>query len=111
MILLNNLILFLIRFLHLLLFLFLLLSIFINNKNYKEVSLTILLFLLFHYLTNYGKCGLTQLEYILLQENYKKGFLYRLINPIINKDEKYFNYYFYIFHILWICILINQIFF
>ena len=100
-----------IRLLHLFLFITLLSSIFISNYTLKELSLIILLFLLLQYLSNYGKCTLTQLEYMIMGENYKEGFLYRLINPIIKRDENYFDYYYYIFHLLWIIILIYQLYY
>jgi hypothetical protein len=106
-----NIILLIIKLLHLLLIIFLLSSIFINNKKNKKYALIILIFLLLQYITNYGKCGLTQFEYLIMQENYKNGFLYRLINPIIQKDEKYIDYYYYIFHLLWILILVYQLYF
>ena len=69
-----------------------------------------LLFLLLQYSTNYGKCTLTQLEYLIMGEKYQEGFLYRLINPVIKRDENYFNYYYYIFHFLFIIILIYQLY-
>ena len=102
--------LFLIRLVHFILFITLFSSIFIKNNIVKELSLMMLLFLLLQYLTNYGKCGLTQLEYLIMGEKYQEGFLYRLINPIIKRDENYFNYYYYIFHLLWIIILIYQLY-
>jgi len=102
--------LFFIRFLHFLLFILLLSSIFIPNNSFKELSLMMLLFLLVQYLSNYGKCTLTQLEYLLMGEDYQNGFLYRLINPVIKRDENYFNYYYYIIHLLWIIILIYQLY-
>ena len=101
---------FFIKLLHFALFISLLISVFISNNKFKELSLIILLFLLLQYILNYGKCTLTQLEYLVMGENYKQGFLYRLINPVINRDENYFNNFYYIFHILWIIILIYQLF-
>ena len=102
--------LFIIRFLHFLLFITLLSSIFIQNIQLKELSLMILLFLLLQFLSNYGKCTLTQLEYLVMGKEYQNGFLYRLINPVIKRDENYFNYYYYIIHLLWIFILIYQLY-
>ena len=99
----------LIRLLHLSLFIILISSIFISNYSLKEFSLIILGFLLLQYIANYGKCFLTELEYLLMGENYKEGFLFRLINPIIKRDENYFNYYYYIIHISLIFILFYQL--
>jgi hypothetical protein len=98
-----------IQILHILLFLFLSCSIFISEIKIKQIALIILIFLFIQYIINYGKCGLTELEYFIMGEKYKEGFLYRLITPVIKRDENYFNYYYYIFHILWIIILCYQI--
>lgn len=99
----------LIQLIHFYLILFLVSSIFYNNYKVKKNALTILLFLLFHYITKNGRCGLTELEYLIKGENYQEGFLYRLINPIINVPETYFEDYLFIIHILWIGILSYQI--
>ena len=101
-------IIYIIRFLHLLLFLILFSSIFIPISLVKQLSLLILIFLLLQFAVNDGKCCITQLEYYIKKEKYKEGFLYRLITPVIKRNEKYFDYYFYIFHIIWIFILIYQ---
>ena len=102
--------LFLIRLLHLVLYISLILSIFQNNYLLKELALIILLFLLVQFITNYGKCTLTQIEYLIMGKKYKDGFLYRLINPIIRRDENYFNYYYYLIHLSLIVILIYQLY-
>ena len=100
----------LIQILHIVLIFFVCSSIVISNHKIKEASLTILIFILFQYVTNYGKCGLTQLEYYIMGEKYKDGFLYRLINPIIKVPENYFDKYLYIVHIIFITTLIYQLY-
>jgi hypothetical protein len=52
---------------------------------------------------------LTDLEYLLLGDKYKSGFMYRLINPMIKIPEDYFNKYLFCFHITWISILYYQL--
>jgi len=99
----------LIQFIHLALILLLCSSIFIPISKVKELALTLLIFMLFHYITNYGKCGLTQIEYLIMGEKYKEGFLYRLIKPIITVPENYFNKYLFWIHITYIMILIYQL--
>lgn len=98
-----------IQSIHILLILFISSSIFVPNYKIKEISLTLLLFMLFQYMTNYGKCGLTQIEYLFMGDKYKEGFIYRIINPIICVPEEYFNKYFYCIHILYIVILGYQL--
>jgi hypothetical protein len=85
------------------------LSIFIDNINIKQIFLTLLIFLFLQYITNYGKCGLTELEYIIKGDKYQEGFLYRLIKPIITIPELYFTKYLVYFHILWVLILVYQL--
>ncbi len=84
-------------------------SIFISNYQIKKFGLTFLLFLLAQYITNYGRCGLTELEYIVKGEKYQEGFLYRLIKPVITVKEDYFNNQLYLIHILYIGILWYQL--
>lgn len=98
-----------INLLHLLLFLGLVTSVLINNYQIKKFSLTLLIFIFIQFITNYGKCGLTELDYVLRGEKYKEGFIYRLVKPVITIPENYFNKYFYTIHILWIIILWKQL--
>lgn len=84
-------------------------SVFINNYQYKKVALTLLIFIMAQFVTNYGRCGLTEIEYLFKGEKYKEGFIYRLVKPVITIPENYFNKYFYIVHILWIGILWKQL--
>lgn len=84
-------------------------SIFYNNYTIKKNALVILLFILFHYITKNGRCGLTELEYLIKGEKYQEGFIYRLITPIIKVSKTYFDNYIFIIHILWIYILSYQL--
>lgn len=83
---------------------------FIKNITYKKNVLILLVYLLFQYLTGYEKCGLTELEYLYMGEEYKEGFLYRIINPVIKIPENYFNNWLIVVHVIYIGVLFNQIF-
>jgi hypothetical protein len=107
---LNYMIVFLIRLIHLSLVLFIVTSVFIKKIKYKISSLCILLYLLIRYISGNNKCGLTMLEYRYMGERYAEGFLFRLIKPVITTPEKYFDNYLLLFHLLWIIILIVQIY-
>lgn len=101
----------LIRLVHLLLVICLLISIFINNCFIKNLALVFLIFLIFQYILGYGKCGLTELEYwILGEKKYKQGFLYRLIHPLIKIPENYFDNGLFVLHLVWIAVLVCQIY-
>jgi hypothetical protein len=98
-----------IQLLHLILVLGIISSIFIPYIQIKKYSLTFLLFIFVQYITNYGKCGLTELEYVIKREKYKEGFIYRLVKPVISVPEKYFDEHLYWFHLIWILILGYQL--
>lgn len=71
-------------------------SLFINECDYKKVILALILFMIFHFITKYGKCGLINIEKFFLKDKFKEGFIYRLIKPIIcykmnPLGGKYFN--------------------
>jgi hypothetical protein len=98
-----------INLLHLLLILTIICSVIIPCRKLKELIFTLLIFIFIQYITNYGKCGLTELEYLLKGEQYQEGFIYRLVKPIITISEKYIDMYLYIVHIIWIVILGYQL--
>jgi hypothetical protein len=106
----NNIALFIIQLLHIFLVIFLISSVFVPSCTVKKIAFILLIFLMIQYIFKFGKCGLTQLEYAVLGENYKQGFLYRLVNPVVCVPEHYFNYGFYIVHVLWIVILGYQLY-
>jgi hypothetical protein len=95
--------------LHLILFIFLCSSIFIPSNKCKYYALIILLFVLGHYITNNGKCAITEIEYYIKGVNYKEGFFYRLINPVITVSPVYIDNQYYFLHILLILILCFQL--
>lgn len=99
-----------VRLAHFVLVVILFISVFLNSCRIKEVSLVILVFILFKYLIGYNQCVLTKIEYkILGKENYEKGFIYRFMNPFSNIPENYFNNGLMVFHIIWILILVYQL--
>jgi hypothetical protein len=98
-----------IQLLHIILIFSIISSVFINNIELKKFILSILILLFIQYVTNYGRCGLTEIEYMILREKYKEGFIYRLIKPVINISEEYVEYNIIILHIIWMFILYFQI--
>ena len=79
------------------------------NIRLKNIVFILLLYLLFQYISGYERCGLTELEYIVMKEKYKEGFIYRLVNPIIKVPEKYFDQYLMYIHLIYIVILYVQL--
>lgn len=98
-----------IQLLHLILIITIFISVFISDLKLKKLSITFLLFIFLQFITNFGKCGLTELEYAIRGEKCKEGFIYRLVKPIITVPEKYFDQHLYWIHVLWILILGYQL--
>lgn len=98
-----------IKLLHLILILLIVIAPIYPNRTLKKSVFIFLLYLLFQYLTGYEKCGLTILEYLVMGEEYKEGFMYRLINPLIKIPEKYFDQYIFYLHTIYIVILYMQL--
>lgn len=98
-----------IQLLHFILVFLVIGSVFIPNYELKKYSLTFLIFIFVQWITNYGKCGLTELEYLIKGEKYKEGFIYRIVKPVITVPEKYFENYLYLAHITWTIILALQL--
>lgn len=98
-----------IQLLHLILVILLISSVFVSNYQLKKYSFTFLIFIFVQYITNYGKCGLTELEYVFKGDKYQEGFIYRIVKPVITVPEKYFENYLYLAHITWTIILVLQL--
>ena len=99
-----------IKIIHLILVIAIFASPFIDNLTLKKNILVLLIYLLFQYLSGYGKCGLTELEYLVMGEEYQQGFIYRIINPIIKVPESYFDKWLIVIHALYAVILYNQVY-
>jgi len=63
---------------------------FIKDLYLKKMILIFLIFLCIQFLTNYGKCGIINIERLFLKENFKNGFCYRLIKPVISHKHNIF---------------------
>lgn len=85
------------------------LSIISNDCDYKKLSFILLIFILFQYLTKYGKCGLISIERYFLKDNFKNGFVYRLIKPVVDyRNNPVYDHYMIIL-LAYIYILLIQI--
>lgn len=79
-----------INYLHLILLIFLMTSPFINDCGLKINAFIMVTFIIFHFITKYGKCGIINIERFFLKENFKQGFCYKLIKPVINYKNNVF---------------------
>jgi len=98
-----------IKIIHLIIVLAIISAPFINNYKLKETIYIFLIYLLLQYISGYERCGLTEIEYLLMGKKYEEGFMYRLIKPIIKIPESYFDKYKIIIHLIYIYVLHNQL--
>ena len=99
-----------INYFHLILLIFLITSPFIEEYTLKINAFMIITFILFHFILKYGKCGIINIEKFFLKENFKNGFFYRLIKPVISyKNNIFYDKLFYII-VLYYIILFIQIY-
>lgn len=101
---------FIIESLHLFFYLLLLLSPFINDCAIKMNVWVLLAFILFHFTAKYGKCGIINIERLFLKENFKNGFFYKLIKPVIDHRKNIFFNKLYHLLIIYLVILTIQIY-
>ena len=100
----------LIRIIHLIIVIIIFISPLIDNNDIKKYVFIFLIYLLFQYITGYKKCGLTEIESMMMGEKYQEGFIYRIINPMITVREDYFENYLLIVHLFYIIILFIQLY-
>jgi hypothetical protein len=98
---------YIIKTLHLLFYLLILFSPFINDCAIKLNVYIMLLFIWYHFISKYGKCGIINIEKIFLREHFKNGFFYKLIKPVIDYRKNIF--FEKLYHLLLIYILILTI--
>jgi len=65
-------------------------SIFIDDCIHKIYSLIFIVFIFFHYISKYGKCGLINIEMYFLKKEFRKGVLFKTIKPIISYKNNIF---------------------
>ena len=70
----------------------------------------VLVFILFHFTTKYGKCGIINIERFFLKETFKQGFFYNLIKPVIDYRKNIFFDKLYHLLIIYILVLSLQIY-
>jgi hypothetical protein len=80
---------------HIILFYSLALSPLITDCYLKKINLILIMFLCIQYVTKYGKCGLINIERFFLKKNFKQGFVYRLVKPVVCYKQNiiYKNYF------------------
>lgn len=84
-----------IQILHLCLILFVLFAPLSSDKRVLEFHMQLVLFLLFKWWANGGKCNLTEIEYKLRGVAKEEGFIYSFLQPVIELRENEFNYLIY----------------
>ena len=81
--------------LHIIFFYVIATSPFNNDYSFKKIILILLLFFCAQWMSEYGKCGLINIEKYFLKDKFKNGFVYRLVKPVIcYKINIFYKYYF-----------------
>ena len=91
-----------IQVIHLSLIIYIILGPFFENQ--LDNVITLLLFLLFRWITNNHECTLTKIENQITGGN--EGFISRIVKPIYQLNESKLNYTIYIVTIFWLFILL-----
>jgi hypothetical protein len=99
-----------INYFHLIFLIFLIISPFIDDCAIKVNAFILISFIIFHFITQYGKCGIINIERFFLKENFKDGFFYKLIKPIISYKNNIFYYKLFNIVVLYCFILFLQIY-
>lgn len=99
-----------INYLHLVLLIFLISSPFINECGLKINAFILINFIILHFITKYGKCGIINIERFLIGDDFKNGFFYRLIKPVISYKNNIFYDKLFNMMILYSIILFIQIY-
>ena len=94
-----------IQIIHLTLIIYIILGPFLFPNRISEI-ITILLFILYRWITNDNSCTLTTIENIL--SGNKNGFIYRIVNPIYKLREQKFNKILYLITFIWLFFLIKR---
>jgi hypothetical protein len=99
----------LISLLHTCLILFIGSSPFVSDDFVKIISFILLIFIVLHFITKYGKCGFVNIERYFLGKDFRKGFLFRLVKPIISYKNNFFYENLFWLMLIYIFILYYQI--
>lgn len=94
---------------HLAMILFGVIGPFTNNRTVLKLSLQLIIFVLFHWITKFGKCQLTELEARLRGQPRDQGYIYKILQPIINVREHHLNYVIYIVTVILGMIAYNKL--
>ena len=100
---------YIIKIFHVIFIYLLMISPFINNCVYKLNSLILFIFIVFHYMSKYGKCGIINIERAFLKEHFREGFFFKLIKPVISYKNNIFYYNLFYMLIIYCIILSIQI--
>jgi hypothetical protein len=93
-----------IRIFHFFILIFLLFAPFYSKK-ILIFSIALIVYIFYKWKID-GSCFLTKVEYYLSGNKEEKGFIYRLINPMLNIEEYSFHNKLEVFTVIWLLLLI-----
>ena len=83
----------------------LVISCFIKNKIINELAISMCIYFLYKWITNYRKCTLSYIECKIRNIPKEKGYIFNLLEPIFDLNKK--KYAFFLYFIIFIIFCIN----
>lgn len=99
-----------INYIHLILLVCLMISPFVDDCGLKLNAFILITFIILHFITKYGKCGIINIERFFLKDDFKNGFFYLLIKPVISYKNNIFYENLFSLLVLYSIILFIQIY-
>lgn len=78
------------------LFLFLFITIFLNDKRFHHMSITLCIYFLIKWITDYRKCTISYLECKIRGVKKEEGYINQVLNTILDLNKHQYRYYMYI---------------
>lgn len=83
-----------------LLFLYLTITIFFHNKYINNISITLCIYFLLKWITNYRKCTISYIECKLRGVSKEKGYINQVLDSILDYNKHKYRFYIYLFTFL-----------
>lgn len=87
-----------------LLFLFLFISIFLNDKRFNQLAITLCIYFLIKWITDYRKCTISYLECKIRGVKKEEGYINQVLNTILDLNKHEYRYYIYLITFIFLII-------
>ena len=87
-----------------LLFLFLFVTIFLSDKRFHQMSITLCIYFLIKWITDYRKCTISYLECKIRGVKKEEGYINQVLNTVLDLNKHKYRYYIYILTFIFLLI-------